>query len=615
MATESPTMPAQSSLSPAEKRCLDALDTAVGGDVVAAVKIVEGIDAVSRKRLPHEFSSLLIAIEAAGLGRIGEYFEGTKKLFTVLPELERSVFQNRLAWLNARAAMWLGMLGDPERGLEWSQRAITQWEIHHDSATEHTIFNSHGSILGMLGRYEEAIAALTRALDGRDPDNPLQHYAGLNNLAYYWLEWARNTADKDRQNELATFAVRIANDARKAAANTKEYPDGVDALATYCGGLVLLGEAQKAQVVLDSVLQGHFDYGVSTVDLMVSKALTLAAFKDWDGALKWLDDAERYADENQFQFRNELILESRLQIEQEANRTSSALKTARRHITLLKANYAKRLRGMVRNAEIFADAERSRWEAEELRTQSLVMAEKIAALDRQRSLGQMSATLGHEINQPLTAIQTSAQALQRSFAVPGFDVAKQEKMAERIVTNVRRAAEIVAKIRNFIKPAQAVNEWVNLSRVIHEVTELLANDAMVNGVQIDMLNIDQPAFVMGDAMQLSQVLVNIARNAMEAMAQVEERVLTIALLAVGQQWHVQLRDTGPGFSGEELHKIGTPFYTSKSTGLGIGLSISGDILKMHNGSLTIGNGGGGGAQLVVCLPRAEPSISNAGNLS
>jgi C4-dicarboxylate-specific signal transduction histidine kinase len=243
-----------------------------------------------------------------------------------------------------------------------------------------------------------------------------------------------------------------------------------------------------------------------------------------------------------------------------------------------------------------------RTEAAELRAQYQVLSERIAAMDRQRSLGQMSATLAHEINQPLTAIKTAAQALLRSLDVPGFDQHKQVKMAEKIVFNVRRAAEIISKIRNFIKPAEATMQPIDIDVVVRDVVDLLKHDAMTHRAEVRVQNANAPAVVMGDALQLSQVVVNLLRNAFEAMANSQERVVQVRSLVEGKDLVLTVQDSGPGFSSDILPVAGTPYFTSKVAGLGIGLSISRDIVSMHGGTLNIANSESGGALMEIRLP-------------
>jgi C4-dicarboxylate-specific signal transduction histidine kinase len=214
----------------------------------------------------------------------------------------------------------------------------------------------------------------------------------------------------------------------------------------------------------------------------------------------------------------------------------------------------------------------------------------------------MSATLAHEINQPLTAIQTSAQALKRSLDVAGFDRDKQLKMAEKIVFNVRRAAEIISKIRNFIKPAEVTTLPIDMDVVVKEVVDLLKHDAIAHKAEVQVKSANAPAVVMGDALQLSQVLVNLLRNAFEAIANSPDRLVQICSLVEGEDLILTVQDSGPGFSADMLEIAGTPYFTSKAAGLGIGLSISRDILTLHGGKLTIANGESGGALMEIRLP-------------
>ncbi len=230
------------------------------------------------------------------------------------------------------------------------------------------------------------------------------------------------------------------------------------------------------------------------------------------------------------------------------------------------------------------------------------LSEQIAQLDRQRSLGEMSASLGHELNQPLTAILTNAQVAQRGLRSGHYDTDQLGEFLDKIVQNSRRASQIIERIRGFIRPSVARNEPVHLNRILLEVADLVADDARSRKVSLVFPDKTGPIQVMGDPIQLSQILLNAFRNAIESMHQAARREIRVTCASADGRAILRIRDTGPGLSPEALAQAGTPFYTSKPSGLGMGLSISRAIAEQHGGTLTIANADEGGAVVELNLP-------------
>ncbi len=231
------------------------------------------------------------------------------------------------------------------------------------------------------------------------------------------------------------------------------------------------------------------------------------------------------------------------------------------------------------------------------------LGQQIAQLDRQRSLGELSASLGHELNQPLTAILTNTQVVKRGLQAGRFDNAQVLEFLDKIAHNTQRASQIIGRIRNFIRPSEARSEVVNLGNVVREVLELVADEARNHRVSLKVSSVAQPEMVRGDPIALSQIVLNAVRNAIEALAAAPVREITV--LCSSADGHVMLRicDTGPGFTPEALAQAGAPFFTTKATGLGLGLTISRSIAQHHGGCLTLSNAADGmGAVVELTLP-------------
>ncbi len=225
----------------------------------------------------------------------------------------------------------------------------------------------------------------------------------------------------------------------------------------------------------------------------------------------------------------------------------------------------------------------------------------IAHLDRQRSLGALSASLGHELNQPLAAIMINTQVAKRSLQKE-LSLEFLEALLDKIIYNTRRTHLIIDKIRAFIQPSQLERMPVDINTLVKETLGFLTQDMMMAGVEARFTLTDTPMFVKGDALQLSQVLLNIYRNAIDALQHEQHRNIYIAVTQLDSWIVITIRDNGPGLTNEALQQVTTPFYTTKTSGLGLGLAISKDIIEQHQGQLVISNTDEGGACFEVKLP-------------
>ena len=232
----------------------------------------------------------------------------------------------------------------------------------------------------------------------------------------------------------------------------------------------------------------------------------------------------------------------------------------------------------------------------------LRLGRKIAHLDRQRGLGMVAASLAHELNQPLTAILASAQAARRGTAAGHLERDQSLELLDKVIFNTRRLSGITERIRGFIRPGKPDPSPVNLEQVTREILDLVELDLRRLGIQVAFPAGGAPVLVQGDAIQLSQVLLNVLRNAIDAAQLVQERSIQIQLTRSAGEALLSIRDTGPGINPGLAHLVGTPYFTTKDQGLGVGLSISTAILQQHQGSLALRNAEGGGACVDIRLP-------------
>jgi signal transduction histidine kinase len=234
--------------------------------------------------------------------------------------------------------------------------------------------------------------------------------------------------------------------------------------------------------------------------------------------------------------------------------------------------------------------------------ESLRLSNQLAQLDRQRSLGLMAATLAHELNQPLTAILASAQAARRGTAANRLDSDQSLELLDNVILNTRRISGITDRIRSFIRPGEAQSAPVDLVRITREMLELMQPDLRRHGVRVAFPAAGPQVLVQGDAIQLSQVVLNVLRNAIDAVQLVPDRSIQIQILRSDREAVLSISDSGPGLDPELADQFGTPYFTTKDHGLGLGLSISTAILRHHQGSLTLRNAEEGGACVDIRLP-------------
>jgi two-component system sensor kinase FixL len=247
---------------------------------------------------------------------------------------------------------------------------------------------------------------------------------------------------------------------------------------------------------------------------------------------------------------------------------------------------------------------RERRRAEE--TSRRLQAE-LAHAARVRSLGQLATGLAHEINQPLSAIASFADAADLELE-SGIDQYAARKSILRIRETALRAGKIVRRMRAFLRPTQHSPTSVSLCTLIDDVVELCRPELRREGIAIEWevpADIDAAAQV--DAIQIQQVLVNLIQNAMQSMRSrpADRHCLGLSLEQVGDQLVIHVDDTGGGFETDRLINVPRPFHTAKEDGLGMGLSICRSILAAHGGQLRLANRRPGGARVSILLPAAS----------
>jgi C4-dicarboxylate-specific signal transduction histidine kinase len=227
-------------------------------------------------------------------------------------------------------------------------------------------------------------------------------------------------------------------------------------------------------------------------------------------------------------------------------------------------------------------------------------------MNRVSMMGELSASIAHEVNQPLSGIANNASACIRWLAADAPDVEEVREAVRDIVRDAKRAGEVVARIRALTRRAEGQRERVNLNETIREVLTLIGDETRRSGVIVRTKFADDLSLVSGDRVQLQQVMVNLVMNAIEAMSSIcgRTRELVISTQNIdADQVQVTVEDSGIGLDLNARDKIFDSFYTTKSGGMGMGLTISRSILQAHGGQLWAVSKDGPGTVFHFALPR------------
>jgi C4-dicarboxylate-specific signal transduction histidine kinase len=237
--------------------------------------------------------------------------------------------------------------------------------------------------------------------------------------------------------------------------------------------------------------------------------------------------------------------------------------------------------------------------------------EKLRA-DRLDAMGGMATALSHEINQPLGAAAIYLSAAHRLLGRSFFKPSGVENALAKAADQVTRAGQIVGRMRSFVtrgEPDATAQSMYELAREAHE----LASGAGLSDVEVSFRLNARNDRVLADKIQIQQVLVNLMRNAMEAMSGSPKRRLTVSISATeADMVQTDVSDTGSGLPAQIRETLFEPFKTTKATGMGVGLSISRSIIEAHRGRLWAGSNPEGGAVFSFTLPSAESDGGNSG---
>lgn len=234
----------------------------------------------------------------------------------------------------------------------------------------------------------------------------------------------------------------------------------------------------------------------------------------------------------------------------------------------------------------------------------LIQSAKLAVI------GHMSASINHEINQPLTALRSYSQNAL-TYQERGM-TDKVSNNLHLIIDLVDRLANIVSQFKSFSKKSTGITSLVNVQESLSAALSIVKHQALNESVSLVVDVPDTDLYIDGDGMRLEQVFVNLFTNAIQAMFDEMDKVIYIDLSTAQQQVFITIRDGGPGVLEDNIDKIFQPFFTTKdSYGLGLGLSISYKIIESMHGKLSVGNHADGGAVFTIELPISQSPISKS----
>jgi two-component system, LuxR family, sensor kinase FixL len=232
---------------------------------------------------------------------------------------------------------------------------------------------------------------------------------------------------------------------------------------------------------------------------------------------------------------------------------------------------------------------------------------ELAHLSRVAMLGELSGAVAHELNQPLTAILSNAQAAQRFLANGPPELDEVREILEDIVGDDRRAGNVIRGLRLLLTKGEVQHQPLDVNDLVRDVLQLVHSDLQLNSVTVHTELAPGLAAIAGDRVQIQQVLLNLLMNACAAMgdpATLERTLLVRTESADGEGVRVSVVDRGRGIAPEDMERIFEPFFSTRPQGMGLGLAVCRTIIGAHGGELWATNNDGGGASFYFSLPLA-----------
>ena len=233
------------------------------------------------------------------------------------------------------------------------------------------------------------------------------------------------------------------------------------------------------------------------------------------------------------------------------------------------------------------------------------LRQELTHIGRVSALGELTASLAHELNQPLTAILNNAEVAQKFLEADAPNIAELREIMKDIVADEIRAADVIHRVRVMVKKGVLEHGPLDINGVVGEVAQLVKSDMASRQVPMTLELASGLPRVRGDRVQLQQVVLNVVLNGIDAMRETNGRdpALAIRTFAAGpRSVTVAIEDSGPGIDLRDVERIFEPLYTTKREGLGMGLAIARTIIQAHGGQLRASNNAAGGATFEFILP-------------
>jgi signal transduction histidine kinase len=229
---------------------------------------------------------------------------------------------------------------------------------------------------------------------------------------------------------------------------------------------------------------------------------------------------------------------------------------------------------------------------------------ELAHVNRFATAGELTASIAHEINQPLGSILTNAETADEILKSPTPDIAELKDIVKEILQDDRRASEVIRRMRSLLKKAPFELKSLDFNDVARDTIEFISQLAVARKVELTSLITQNTLPILGDRIQLQQVILNLVVNGIDAMRDTpaENRIISIRTSRVEKFAELSVSDRGPGIPEDKLKEIFEPFFTSKSEGMGMGLSIARTIIEAHQGLISARNRDNGGASFKIRLP-------------
>ena len=236
--------------------------------------------------------------------------------------------------------------------------------------------------------------------------------------------------------------------------------------------------------------------------------------------------------------------------------------------------------------------------------------ERLAHLVRVHTAGEMSAALAHEITQPLGAIENYALAARRRMGKTSPDLARVADLVDKVIGQATRAGDVVTRMRGMVQRHELEPKEIDIARAVRECVDMVKTDCELRDIRIELKAAGALPVVVVDEIHLQQVILNLLRNAMEAVELPQPGVVRLITIEVGRHGadavSVRVADRGAGIAEGDLERVFESFYSTKPSGLGVGLAICRRLIEAHGGALWASHNPGGGAVFQFTLPVAAP---------